>query len=133
MFHFQMAEGGGVVYHDNLDWSLGLKVLPGMAEYRSYEATRENSEEERAAAVREARDAVRASLGRGVPAMVWNPRTAAQERPDTPAAAGCAGGSLSATTRRRRPTRSAIPSCGREITRFATTRWGNGWGPSGSA
>ena len=27
-FHFQMAEGGGVVYHDNLDWSLGLKVLP---------------------------------------------------------------------------------------------------------
>ena len=44
-----------------------------MAEYRSYEATKENSEEERAAAVREARDAVRASLDRGVPAMVWNP------------------------------------------------------------
>ena len=91
-FHFQMTEGGGVVYHDNLDWSLGLKVLPEMAEYRSYEATRENSGEERAAAVREARDAVRASLDRGVPAMVWNPRTAAQREAGHPGSHGVCWG-----------------------------------------
>ena len=91
-FHFQMAEGGGVVYHDNLDWSLGLKVLPEMAEYRTYEATKENSGEEREAAVREARDAVRASLDRGVPAMVWNPRTAAQREAGHPGGRGVCWG-----------------------------------------
>ena len=92
LFHFQMAEGGGDVWHDNLDWSLALEVLPEVAQYRNYEATKESSDADRVAAKEEARDAVRASLDRGIPALVWNPRSAEQRQSGHPGGHGVCWG-----------------------------------------
>jgi beta-lactamase regulating signal transducer with metallopeptidase domain len=92
LFHFQMAEGGGDVFHDNLDWSLGLTVLQEVAEYRIYEATKEASEEDRATVMNDARDAVRVSLERGIPAMVWSPRSVEQREQHHPGGHGACWG-----------------------------------------
>lgn len=92
VFHFQMAEGGGDVWHDNLDWSLAMEVLKEVAQYRSYEVQKEGSDADRALAESQAWDAVRLSLDRGVPALIWNPRSAEQRQARHPAGhAACWG------------------------------------------
>lgn len=92
LFHFQMAEGGEVVYHDNLDWSLAMDVLQEVATYRTYQTTTDDAEEVRARTVEEARDAVRQSLARGVPALAWNPRSEQQHEDRHPGRGGLCWG-----------------------------------------
>jgi beta-lactamase regulating signal transducer with metallopeptidase domain len=91
-FQFQMAEGGVDVWHDNLDWSLGLEVLQQIAQLRTYDAQKEAPAAEREIAQREARDAVRESLKRGVPAIVWNPKTLAKREAGHPGGRGVCWG-----------------------------------------
>lgn len=73
-FHFKMKEGGGPVMHDNIDRGLALGTLKKLANFRVY-GTAKNKPKDRATAEREARDAVRESLARDVPALVWQPMT----------------------------------------------------------
>lgn len=74
-FHFAMKEGGGRVMHDRMDWSEALGQIPRLAKFRRFGAKKATPAEVRAAAYESARDAVRESLGRGVPALVWQPMT----------------------------------------------------------
>ena len=84
-FQFAMREGGGMVYHDNLDWSLTVDLLPELARFRVYEANKKKEVADLPALKAEARDAAAASLERGVPALVWQPMSLEQKGSDHPA------------------------------------------------
>ena len=84
-FQFAMEEGGGMVFHDNLDWSLAVDLLPELAGFRVYEANDKSVDVDWPALKAEARDAAVASLERGVPALVWQPMSLEQKQSDHPA------------------------------------------------
>ena len=84
-FHFEMIEGGAGVMHDNIDWWLALDFLPYMAQFRTFQATKKNTDIDLPALKLEAREAVRASLQQGVPALVWQPMSLEQKASDHPA------------------------------------------------
>ena len=84
-FHFEMAAGGGDVMHDNIDWGPALDFLPAFAQFRSFKATKHDTDVDLPALKREARDAVRASLADGFPVMVWQPMSLEQKASDHPA------------------------------------------------
>jgi hypothetical protein len=84
-FQFEMRAGGGGVMHDNLDWGYALAFLPEVAQFRTYEASKRDVDIDLPALKREARDAARESLDRGVPALVWQPMSREQKKGDTPA------------------------------------------------
>ena len=72
-FQFQMEEGGRHVMHDALDWGVALDILPHLAQFRTFNATKRDTDVDLPALKREARDAVRASLQKGYPSLVWQP------------------------------------------------------------
>jgi hypothetical protein len=72
-FQFEMKEGGGSVMHDHIDWGLALDLLPEIVQFRTFNATARDEDIDLPALKREARDAVRAGLARGYPAMAWSP------------------------------------------------------------
>ncbi len=72
-FQFQMKEGGRHVMHDALDWGVALDILPHLAQFRTFNATKRDTDVDLPALKREARDAVRASLQKGYPSLVWQP------------------------------------------------------------
>lgn len=84
-FHFEMKEGGGPLMHDNLDWGLALDFLPQLAVFRTFEATKRDTGADLPALKREARDAVRTSLQRGIPVLAWQPMSLEQKASDHPA------------------------------------------------
>ena len=84
-FQFEMEEGGAMVYHDNLDWSLALGLLPELARFRVYEANKEKVVVDLPALKAEARDAAVSSLEGGIPALVWQPMSLGQKGSDHPA------------------------------------------------
>ena len=84
-FQFAMEEGGAMVYHDNLDWSLALDLLPELASFRAYEANKEKVAADLPALKAEARDAAVSSLERGIPALAWQPMSLEQKGSDHPA------------------------------------------------
>ena len=84
-FQFAMEKGGAMVFHDNLDWSLAVDLLPGLARFRTYEANNKSVDVDWPALKAEARDAAVASLERGVPALVWQPMSLEQKESDHPA------------------------------------------------
>ena len=78
-FHFEMVEGGGGVFHDNIDWGIALDFLPEMARFRVFEATKKDTTVDLPALKREARDAALASLQKGIPPLVWQPMSLEQK------------------------------------------------------
>ncbi len=84
-FQFAMEEGGGMVFHDNLDWSLAVGLLPQLARFRTYEANDKSVDVDWPALKAEARDAAAASLERGIPVLVWQPMSLEQKESDHPA------------------------------------------------
>ena len=84
-FHFEMKEGGGPLMHDNLDWGPALDFLPQLAVFRTFEATKRDRGVDLPALKREARDAVRVSLQRGIPVLAWQPMSLEQKSSDHPA------------------------------------------------
>ena len=84
-FQFEMHEGGGSVYHDNLDWGLALDFLPKFAQFREFGATKKDDDIDLPALKREAKEAVRNSLQQGVPALVWQPMSLEQKANKDPA------------------------------------------------
>jgi len=84
-FQFEMIEGGAGVMHDHIDWELALDFLPDMAQFRTFQANKHDTDIDLPALKREAREAVRASLQQGVPAMVWQPMSLEQKASDHPA------------------------------------------------
>ena len=84
-FQFAMEEGGGMVFHDNLDWSLAVGLLPELARFRVYEANDKSVDVDWPALKAEARDAAVASLERGIPVLVWQPMSLEQKESDHPA------------------------------------------------
>ena len=72
-FQFQMKEGGEHVMHDAIDWGVALDALPQIAQFRAFSATKRDTDIDLPALKREARDAVRAGLLKGQPALVWQP------------------------------------------------------------
>ena len=72
-FHFEMKEGGGGVMHDHMDWGFALKFLPELGQMQSFDASKHDTDVDLPALKREAREAVRASLAQGIPALVWQP------------------------------------------------------------
>lgn len=76
-FQFQMNPDGGFHMHDNLDWSIALEVVPEVARFRTFEASKLDPDPDVDLPIlkRQARDAVVASLERGVPPLVWQPQT----------------------------------------------------------
>ena len=82
-FHFEMKPGGGPVMHDNLDWGdRALKKMNDIVDFRSFNANKNWKTKgiDRPAVEREARDAVRRTLDRGVPALVWQPMSVEQKK-----------------------------------------------------
>ncbi len=84
-FHFEMVKGGGNVMHDNMDWGPALDYLPQFAKFRSFKATKHDTDIDLPALKQEARDAVRAGLKDGLPALVWQPMSREQKASDHPA------------------------------------------------
>ena len=71
-FAFEMRKGGGEVWHDaNLDWWLWYDLYPLIARFRVFHATRADLDVDLPVLKAEARDAVRASLQKGIPALAW--------------------------------------------------------------
>ena len=71
-FAFEMRKGGGEVWHDaNLDWWLWYDLYPQVAQFRVFYATKADLDADLPALKAEARDAVRASLQKGIPALAW--------------------------------------------------------------
>ena len=71
-FAFEMRKGGGEVWHDaNLDWWLWYDLYPQIALFRVFHATKADLDVDLPALKAEARDAVRASLQKGIPALAW--------------------------------------------------------------
>ena len=88
-FQFDMNEGGKHVNHDHFDWGPALDILPQIAEFQAYEASKDDRGVDLAAFKREVRDAIRAGLKGGAPALVWSPVT--QEMRDNRQFAVCWG------------------------------------------
>ena len=84
-FHFEMVESGGGVMHDNMDWGPALDFLPQFAKFRSFKATKHDTDVDLSALEREARDAVRTRLNNGFPTLVWQPMSLEQKASDHPA------------------------------------------------
>ena len=72
-FQFEMKDGGGWIMHDHLDWEEALDFLPYIAQFQEFNAIQGKTDADLPTLWREARDAVRASLNRGVAAMAWSP------------------------------------------------------------
>ena len=71
-FAFEMRKGGGEVWHDaNLDWWLWYDLYPQIAQFRVFHAAKADPGVDLPALKAEARDAVRASLQKGIPALAW--------------------------------------------------------------
>ncbi|MDE3001401.1 MAG: hypothetical protein OXU79_20175 [Gemmatimonadota bacterium] len=71
-FAFEMRKGGGEVWHDaNLDWWLWFYLYPQIAQFRVFNTTKADLDVDLPALKAEARDAVRASLQKGIPALAW--------------------------------------------------------------
>ena len=71
-FHFEMREAGESVYPDNLDWGLAMHILKPLGQVKVYDANKD-SDVDLPALKAEARDAVVASLEKGIPGLVWSP------------------------------------------------------------
>ena len=84
-FHFEMAAGGGNVMHDNIDWGPALDFLPQFAQFRSFKATKHDTDVDLPMLKRRARKAARAGLERGFPTLVWQPMSLEQKASDHPA------------------------------------------------
>ena len=78
-FHFEMKEGGEHVMHDNIDWGPALDFLPAFAQFRTFDANKDDTEVDLPALKRAARDAVKESLERGHAALVWQPMSVEME------------------------------------------------------
>lgn len=78
-FHFEMKEDGGGVMHDNMDWGLALGFLSDLGQFRGFNANKHDTDVDLPALKREARDAVRASLEQGVPALAWQAMSVEQK------------------------------------------------------
>ena len=74
-----------MVFHDNLDWSLAVDLLPELARFRTCEANNKSVDVDWPAVRAEARDAAAASLERGIPVLVWQPMSLEQKESDHPA------------------------------------------------
>ena len=73
-FHFEMKEGGKHVMHDHIDWGSALGYLPSkFGQTQKFGANKNSKNVDLPALKKEARDAVRTSLDRGIPALVWQP------------------------------------------------------------
>jgi hypothetical protein len=73
-FHFEMKEGGKHVMHDHMDWGSALGYLPSkFGQAQKFGAKKKSKDVDLVALKKEARDAVRASLDRGIPALAWQP------------------------------------------------------------
>jgi hypothetical protein len=73
-FHFEMKEGGKPVMHDHIDWGSALGYLPSkFGQTQKFGANKKSKDVDLVALKKEARDAVRKSLDRGIPALVWQP------------------------------------------------------------
>lgn len=75
-FYFPMKEGAGSVMHDDIDWGIAMRYLKGFGVSKKFNSTkngRKNKPIDLPALKAEARDAVQASLEKGVPALVWQP------------------------------------------------------------
>lgn len=73
-FHFEMKAGGKHVMHDHIDWGSALGYLPSkFGQAQGFSATKNHKDVDIPALKKEARDAVRTSLDRGIPALVWQP------------------------------------------------------------
>ena len=84
-FHFEMVAGGGNVMHDNIDWGPALDFLPQFAQFRSFKATKHDTDVDLPTLKQDARVAVRAGLERGFPTLVWQPMSLEQKASDHPA------------------------------------------------
>jgi hypothetical protein len=84
-FQFEMVEGGAGVMHDHIDWGIALDFLPDMAQFRTFQADKRDTDIDIPALKMEAREAARASLQQGVPVMVWQPMSLEQKASDHPA------------------------------------------------
>ena len=70
-FAFEMRSDGGEVWHDaNLDWWLWYDLHPQIARFQMFHATKAD-DVDLSALKADARDAVRASLEKGIPALAW--------------------------------------------------------------
>jgi len=79
-FQFQMAPDGGSHMHDNLDWSIALEAIPQIGTFTSFETHKGDEDIDDLWAYKgEARDAVRQSLARGLPVLVWQPMSREQQ------------------------------------------------------
>lgn len=73
-FHFEMKAGGKHVMHDHIDWGSALGYLPSkFGQTQKFGANKKSKDVDLVTLKKEARDAVRASLARGIPALVWQP------------------------------------------------------------
>jgi hypothetical protein len=88
-FQFDMNEGGEHVNHDHLDWGPALDILPQIAEFQAFKASKEDAGVNLAVFKREVRGAICAGLEGGAPALVWSPLT--QEMRDNHQFAVCWG------------------------------------------
>lgn len=79
-FHFEMREDGGRIFNDNLDWRpIGMEHLETLGQVRVFNATKDSSRAVLSALKEDARDAVVASLEKGVPGLVWQPMSREQK------------------------------------------------------
>lgn len=82
-FQFQMAPDASGHMHDNLDWSIALEAIPQIGRFRSFEASKDDTDIDLWAYKAEARDAARQSLDRGMPVLVWQPMSREQQADKT--------------------------------------------------
>jgi hypothetical protein len=78
-FHFEMAEGGQHVNHDNIDWGPALDILPDLARFHTFDAHTNATDVDFPTLKQEAKNAVRASLKKGYAALVWQPMSVEME------------------------------------------------------
>ncbi len=79
-FAFEMRKGGGEVWHDaNLDWWLWYDLYPQIAQCCVFHAKKADLDVDLPVLKAEARDAVRASLQKGIPALAWQAMSVEQK------------------------------------------------------
>jgi hypothetical protein len=78
-FHYEMKKGAATVYHDAPDWWFALDYLPELGTFTKFSVSKRDEGVDRYEVMREARAAVRASLARDTPVLVWQPMTLAMK------------------------------------------------------
>ncbi len=78
-FHYEMRKGAATVYHDAPDWWFALDYLPELGTFTRFSVSKRDEGVDRYKVMREARAAVRASLARDTPVLVWQPMTLAMK------------------------------------------------------